>query len=296
VGIPFGINNYDSASGQLVTAFIVPAGYGGLSSIRLDFDDSNGYWKGQLRVAVPGSFTSFAQRGGVDYFYPEYNAVAVPLANANITEGMSIQIQLTKEVNSTWPSIIQLVAAKYENPFIANAIFETTSNGTNALIPSPNADSAPTHLQYGFGNLTDGKMEGNFWWGGAMGWAFVPQSWFSVTIDLQGFRSGLSQVRVWTHSDQLAAVRLPTKLTAMVGNGCGPHAKGTLGLGCPASFSSGQVNISKVDTTTDRYTISVPLYNAAGTHVTVSAVAEAWTLLDEIQVMDSFNNVLSTGR
>ncbi|OXA39740.1 hypothetical protein Fcan01_25516 [Folsomia candida] len=86
-------------------------------------------------------------------------SVVTPTANLNITVGMNLVIELHRETSTTpWPSIMQMIAAKYEPPYLANPLFEDASTSSASVVEGPYPDSAPTHEQYVPGKLTDGKV------------------------------------------------------------------------------------------------------------------------------------------
>lgn len=303
IWISFGPNDYQQVSTNVRSKnWIVPAGYEGITSIRLDFSDSNGYWKGKLVVRLPGSaFSAFSQRTGADTIDPSYNSVLTPTANLNITAGMNLVIELHRETATTpWPTIIQMIAAKFEPPYLANPLFEDTSSSSVSVVEGPYADNAPTHKQYAQGKLTDGKVAvGESWdWDGIMGWTLIPEGVFSITIDLGQVVSSVADVRIWSHVDGSSAVRLPTKLGAFVATSCPPRVRGTLELGCPPTASSGPVEIIKIDgnnNNDDRYLLYLRFENVKGRWVTISGVPLAWFLLDEVEVRDNTGTVLSRG-
>lgn len=101
---------------------------------------------------------------------------------------------------------MQMIAAKYEPPYLANPLFEDASTSSASVVEGPYPDSAPTHEQYVPGKLTDGKVaEGGTWyWDGVMGWNLPSEGAFGITIDLGQIVTHISDVRIWTHFSEIA--------------------------------------------------------------------------------------------
>lgn len=296
IRIPFSINNYDPVTQTLTKKWTVSTEYAGLSSIRLDFSDIWGYWRGKVTVRV-GEQSSFSVRLGQDPLDPTYNAVTVPLADKNITSGMTLQIDLEKEKDSAWPSIIQLVGAKYEPLYLANPLYEEISSASVSVFTSWNhADVVPTHKQFAAGKLTDGKINPDFWyWNSTVGWYQIPEGRFNIMIDLGSARQGISQVKLYSHREPRNIVYLATKLTALISSQCQPQSGGTLGLSCLPEASSVEVKTDKIGNG-DGYLLTLPFNNVTARYVSVSGVPQGWFLLDEVEIVGNLGTVLSRGR
>jgi hypothetical protein len=277
-----------------------------LNSVRLDFADTDpaNPWKGRLTVQVDGpggQRTAFAQRAGASDLQG-YNSVRVPLPVDTTDDSTVTRVTITmsREGTTPWPTVQRLVAARYEQPALANGAAGDISTAVRTVQSGPYADSAATDRGYAAGKLTDGAVSptGSWSWGGAVGWNFYDGN-FSVSIDL-GKAHTISSVEVVGHADQAAGMNWPHQTAAGLSTDCAPHNTGIPGESIAPTGTSGQATLSAnpVDGSPSEQfgTVSLPLAAVTGRCVTVTGAASGWLLIDEIRVKDTAGAVVSTDR
>jgi hypothetical protein len=277
-----------------------------LNSVRLDFADADpaNPWKGRLTVQVngpDGTYTAFGQRAGANDL-PGYHSVRVPLpvATTGIDKAVSLTITLSREGDSPWPTLHRLVAARYEQPAIANGAAGDTTTTVHPVQVGPFADSAPTDRIYAAGKLTDGAVSptGTWNWDGAIGWNFYDGR-FSVSISLDR-PSPITAVELVTHADQAAGMNWPHQVAANIATECAPRETGIPAHSVQAVGTSGQATMStsavEGSPSEASGTVSLPIAAVTGQCVTVTGAASGWLLIDEISVKDNAGAVISTGK
>jgi hypothetical protein len=194
----------------------------------------------------------------------------------------------------------RLVAQGYREPLtIANGNAGAPSTASRTVQPGPYPDSAATSIGYAAGKLTDGRTSPNGTWSssGSVGWN-MEDGLFSVTIDL-GRSYDIASVRVAAHANQRLGSNWPRQMGAMVAAACAPRASGIAGQSCRATGSSANAVFSAhlEGGHGDMYgTITLPFNASKGRYVTVSGICTGWCQLDEIDVRDTTNRIVSTHR
>lgn len=275
-----------------------------VNSIRLDFNDAHGYWRGKVVVRAGNQISSYGQRTGPDILDSKYNSVFVPISNLNITSGSNIVIEIHREsVIDPWPTIKRLVVGINENPYVANPLHQELSSSSSMVVQGPYQDTAPTHIDWARGRLTDGDASsGNSWLqANVVGWLTIPEGDVSIAIDVGPQFQSIKEVKVFSFFDQGAAVREFTELTALIGMYCVPRKAGTMELGCPPIASSTAASYATINPLVpSRVVYSLTFKTCTGTgitgrYVSVTGIPLYWGMIDEIQVIDVNGNVVSTG-
>lgn len=302
-GLPWPLQ--DQPDGTRVVQWTPPAPID-LWALRMDFTDQDPKqpWRGRLTVKVEGpggTRTSFGQRTGSAEM-PPYQQVGVPLAlsSAGDSTVSRLTITLSREPGSDWPRITRLVAARYIVPLIGNGVTGEPSTSSYPAQSGPYADTAPTHLGFAAGKLTDGHVSptGIWNWPGALGWNFY-SGVFTVTVDL-GQQRSVSEVELMTHYDQTAGIGWPVSPVALVGANAPARGQGLDSLTEKAAGSSGaplRTAYAVPDQPLQQTgTVSMKLAGVAGRYVTVVSHCVGWCLLDEVRVKDTGGVLRSTNR
>ncbi|WP_190093962.1 hypothetical protein [Streptomyces melanogenes] len=276
-----------------------------LWAVRMDFTDPDPArrWRGRLTVKVDGPGgprTSYRQRSGTTESDPFYG-VRAPLALSarGDSKVSKLTIVLSREAGTNWPDITRLVADKYVVPVIANGVAGELSTSSYTVQPGTHPDSAPTHVDFRRGKLTDGLRSptGDWNWPGAMGWNFYGGH-FTITIDL-GRPRKVSRIDLFAHYDQTAGIGWPDHPLAYIGLDTPARHAGIEGLTEKSMGTSREHTLAAHEvsgTPQQAGTVSLAVPDIDGRYVTVHAHGAGWILLDEVQVKDETGAVVSEGQ